>query len=73
MPNFSIEIDTGAQFCRESDIEAALEAARQAWARTGGDWEVAESEANLALTNSWHDPNGAYCSLLIDGKHRPIE
>ena len=28
-------------------------------------WERAEAEANTALTEGWHDPNGGACAIYV--------
>lgn len=28
-------------------------------------WERAEAEANIALTEGWHDPNGGACTIYV--------
>lgn len=85
-----IEIDTGARYVTEADIDRARTAAMQKAAESGitdadaarkamteyeamveaGEvgrcaWDDIQSAANIALTEGWHNPEGAYCSVVL--------
>ena len=61
-----LKIIHGAQFVQPDDIERAEQAALASLKAetTRGDMELAESAANLALTEGWHDPNSAFCEII---------
>lgn len=59
-----INVVHGSEFAKADDRERAMSAAVDAL-EAGKSVEEAECLANLALTQGWHDPNGASCELIV--------